>query len=261
MSDVSPESALALREAILDHDTWNENQPEMALPGFIALDGYIPARAQLPIEVRTRLGITDPSARDNSQYEFVLGRRHNRRYTTLSDMYATWPKGQRWEPSFVYDDYGTDAAYVRVSRFDEGEDVLLGAHYFVSARESFEPGQPPLCDVRVELQDHMPTRRRMIELCNSGWGILGLAAAFGIDPMTGKHDLDKPDVESDTDMWAVAAEAMGTPMPQLKIEQMRAEEAAAAEMRVAEGELQPLTTAEILGLAALVRQVETTGQC
>lgn len=262
MSEVSPESALALRQGILGHDTWNESQPELSgftRLGFIAIDGGRVAPGQLPAEVRTRLGILDPSAPDGSRYELVLGRRHDRHYEMFGDMQADWPEGRQWDPSFVYDDHGIDAAFVRISRADK--DVLLSADYLVSAQESFEPGQPPLCDVRVELEDHMPLRQRIVALGESGGSMLELATALGIDPKTGKRDPDKPHIDSETDMWAGTAKAMGVPMSEPEIEHMRSEEAARAEMRVAEEELQPLTTAEVLGLAALVRQVETFGQC
>lgn len=60
MSEANADSTLALREAILDHDTWNESMPELAgfdREGFATIDGGRVERDQLPDATLARLGV------------------------------------------------------------------------------------------------------------------------------------------------------------------------------------------------------------
>lgn len=266
MSEVSPESALELRQAILGHATWNESMPELAgfdREGFVAIDGGRVERGRLPAVVLARLGIIAADADDGSKYELDLGRRVNRRFKTLSAMYAAWHPDRQWDPAYVYDDYGIDSAYVRIRRSNvnsEGVNALLAAYYTVSAEEPYEPGQPPLCSVRVDIEDHMPMRQLALDMGEKGGSLVDLARAMGIDPITGKRDPDKPEVTSDTDLHINLANELGEPLSEEQIAALREDETVAAEMQLAETKLHPLTTPEILGLAMLARSAETSIQ-
>ena len=261
MSEASPESALALRKGILDHDTWDESPLELAgftREGFVAIDGGDVEPNQLPADVLARLGVKEADPDDRSRYELVLGRRVNRRIGTLSSLYATWQEGQEWDPSYAYDDYGHDAAFIRVARL--GVNALICAWYFVSAEESHEPDQSPLCDARVEIDDRMPFRQLTIDVGNKGGSLVEMARAIGIDPMTGELDPDRPEVSSNTDFRTRLANELGEPLSEAELAELNQDEGIAAEMQAAEAELHPLSTVEILGLAALVGSVQTSHQ-
>lgn len=266
MSEVSPESALELRQAILDHDTWNESMPEFAdfaREGFVTIDGGEIERNQLSAPILARLGVIETDI-DESEYRVDLGRRINRTYGTLGDMYRALPEGQRWNPSNVYDDYGHDTAFIRVGRShisSEGVEAALFAYYTVSAEEPFEPDRPPLCEVDVDIEDHLPMRQLFIELGEKGGSLVDMARALGIDPMTGERDSDRPNTISDTDFRINLANELGEPLSEEQIAELRADEAIAIEMRSAETEIHPLTTAEILGLATLARSIQTSTPC
>lgn len=256
MSEVSPESALALRQAIIGHDTWNERMPRFAgltHEGFVAIDGGRVEHNQLPADTLVRLGVMEQDADDGSVYKIEFGRKLN------GHMHEAAPEGQSWDPAYVYDDYGANTAFMRVGRSRVGEsgvDVLRFARYTVSAQESYEPGQPPLCEAEVVVEDRLPLRQLIVGLNEKGGSMGDMAKAMNIDPIIGEHNIDKPEVTSDTDLRVNLAKELGEPLSTEEVAGLREDETVAAEMQKAETELHPLTTTEILGLAALARSVQ-----
>ncbi len=259
MPDVRAESALELREAILGHDTWGEPMPELAgftLEKYVTIDGDVTDPAQLPPAVLGRLRAEGGDM--SGHFAVVLGRKINSRYASLSDMYAQWPEGQKWEGADIYDDSGTDAAFLRVSR--SSGNIAIAAYYFVSAMESFVPDQLPLCDARLKIEDITLLRRLIIDLGNKGGSLADLARALRVDLLTGAQDPDVPEVESMADLWVRLAEQRGEVITPDEAADLQSEDIVADAMTAAELELQPLINDEVLAVAALARKTKTSVQ-
>lgn len=260
MSNASAESALQLHQAVLGHDTWNEDMPELAgftREGYIAIDCLDDIEpSDLPTETLSRLRATPDES--GGSYEIVLGRKVNSRYGTLSNLYGQWSDGQTWDADMVYEHAGRDVSFVRVSRVS-GE-LAVAVHYFASTVESNEPNQPPLCEASVGVEDRTSLRKLVIETGEKGGSIVDFAKALHIDPMTGKPDEDLPKVTSEVDFRVNLAESLGDPLSHDVVDALHQDEEVARLMADAEQDLQPLTSEEVLAIAALVRNIETISQ-
>ncbi len=260
MSDFSHESALQLRQAIVDRDTWDESMPELSgftRDGFVAIDSEDDIDFdEIPTATLARLGIIGPN--DDSRYTAAFGRRINRRFPNLSEMFRKWPPNQRWDAAYVYDDYGQDSAFMRIGR--AGTNALVFADYTISAMESFEPGQPPLCTATVEVVDRMPMRQLSIELGDQGGSMLDIARAIGIDPASGNPDPDRVEPTRYAEFRINLANEIGVPLSKSEIARLHQDDIVNDELHAAETQIQPLDTAELLAVAALARSIRTSVQ-
>lgn len=259
MSEVSPESALELQKAILQHDTWNEQHMEMAGDmrlGFLAISGGGVTRNQLPSETLSRLGVTEIDADDGSRYQIDLGRRLDGRFDSVGDMLIARRDTQDQDPSYGYEDLGPGAAFLCIGRV--GVNALVRAYFVISTKGPSEPGQPPRCSVKVELEDHMPMRQLTIGLGKEGGNFLDMAKAMNLDLTTGEQDLDLPEVNSNTKFKANLAKERGESLSEAEIAALQEDEIVTAEMQAMQPVLHSLTTNEILGLATIAQNVRTS---
>lgn len=266
MSDVNAESALELHQSIIDRPGWFDRgmapYAGYVILGCVALDSKPVDPRQLPASVLARLQATPTDC--DGEYQVTFARRLGEKYPTLDDYFNTKMSAPGWQPGTpfadetdMYMDSGRNVGCVRIAR--ACAEVLIYADYWTSTIDSDKPGQPPLCDVEVDVIDDTQRRNMQRQIGKMGGGILEVARAFGIDPMTGGPDPDLPQLHLDNvELIQDVAGQLGKPISHAQLKAMHQNAEVAKAMRTAEPELNPLTTEEVLAVAAFSRSIKTT---